>query len=441
MPDLRSIAYPSIWIISALALGYGLIDQSYGLQGGVLVALGLVIMGMLLVIVLAKSEGSRWFLTILAGALILKLIASLLRMSANELFFGGQFDSGRYFNAGGRISRNLLSGDFAEITPQFQTGTPFAEFYSGILQTITGPTLSGEFMAYGILAFVGSYFFYKAAKIAVPLSNLKLYAILIFFWPTLVYWSNGIGKDALMALFMGLTAYGAATTFPEIRGKGLVLLTSGLLGVFTIRPHIATLLVAALVVALVLGYRGEFARKPLKFLAAILILIGIASFIIPRGFEFTGVQEVSLDAIVARIERQQGFSRGGSAFTPPSITAPSEIPLMIATVLVRPFPWEAHNVQAMVQAAEGILLLTLILWRIRSLGSAILAAKSVPFLLFAIVFIVLFIPVFAGIANFGTLARERAMVLPFLFMLLAYRPASIEAKIDHGNPQGLEFSR
>ena len=101
MPDLRSIAYPSILVILALALGYGLVDQSYGLQGGVIVALGLAAVGMLLVTALARPERSRWFLTMLAVALTAKLVGSLLRMSANDIFFGGQFDSGGYFRAGG----------------------------------------------------------------------------------------------------------------------------------------------------------------------------------------------------------------------------------------------------------------------------------------------------------------------------------------------------
>ena len=36
--------------------------------------------------------------------------------------------------------------------------------------------------------------------------------------------------------------------------------------------------------------------------------------------------------------------------------------------------------------------------------------------------VAVFIPAFSFISNFGTLARERAMLLPFILMLIAFKP-------------------
>ena len=52
-------------------------------------------------------------------------------------------------------------------------------------------------------------------------------------------------------------------------------------------------------------------------------------------------------------------AQGGSAFTPVPLTSPLGIPAAIITLLFRPFPWEAGNVQMLVQSAEGLVLLLL----------------------------------------------------------------------------------
>ena len=149
----------------------------------------------------------------------------------------------------------------------------------------------------------------------------------------------------------------------------------------------------------------------------------MAWYLIPVATQYAGLTEANPEALQAYIElRQSQTDGGGSAFSFPSITDPSGIPMIVLTILVRPFPWEAHNLQSFIQAADGMLLLALIIWKIRRLGQAMLALPTNPYVTFILVYTVLFIIAFTTVANFGTLVRERAMLLPLFMMLLAFLP-------------------
>jgi hypothetical protein len=96
-------------------------------------------------------------------------------------------------------------------------------------------------------------------------------------------------------------------------------------------------------------------------------------------------------------------------------------------VLIRPFPWEAHNSQALVSAAEGTLLIYLC-WRHRNRlrRLPLLIRRSYPAFCFA--YAAMFVYAFSTFGNFGILARERVMVLPFIFALLCLPPRAVSAR-------------
>jgi hypothetical protein len=78
----------------------------------------------------------------------------------------------------------------------------------------------------------------------------------------------------------------------------------------------------------------------------------------------------------------------------------------------------------MVQSFEGVIFIGLVLWRIKSLGKAIVSSISNAYILFILIYIIAFIVGYTAIQNFGWLARQRTMMLPFFFMLMAYAPPS-----------------
>ena len=158
-------------------------------------------------------------------------------------------------------------------------------------------------------------------------------------------------------------------------------------------------------------------------------------FFAPILQAYVGLQDLSLETISDYYDSRQGttgdLEEGAGAFKAPSFSDPLFVPKSFLTVLFRPFLWEAHNFQALIQALDGVLLLGLMSWRAPSLGKAILRFRSEPYVIFIIAYVSMLVFALMTIANFGTLARERVMLLPLLLMLPAYQPRSKSEKASN----------
>jgi hypothetical protein len=157
------------------------------------------------------------------------------------------------------------------------------------------------------------------------------------------------------------------------------------------------------------------------FLVALVVM---AALLVVKTDEFltnAGIDTTSGGTVVGGV--QERTSSGGSEFTPASIiNDPQRAPIGVITVLFRPFPFEAHNTQALGVALEGTFLLLFSLYRLRHGLSAVGSMRRRPYVAFSLVYTGLFIIAFSTLANFGLLARERVMLLP-LYLLLFCIPA------------------
>jgi hypothetical protein len=151
---------------------------------------------------------------------------------------------------------------------------------------------------------------------------------------------------------------------------------------------------------------------------AALVMLGLN--LIGGVADYVRLDEVSLDAALLQYEAFQENASGGASFTPVSLYHPLGVPQAIITILYRPFPWEAHSVAALALALESSSLLGLTIVRYRSIRAAIASARSDPFLLFILVYVVLCILAFTSFGNFSIVGRQRLQFLPLFFMLLAY---------------------
>jgi hypothetical protein len=71
---------------------------------------------------------------------------------------------------------------------------------------------------------------------------------------------------------------------------------------------------------------------------------------------------------------------------------------------------------------EGAAIGALLILRLRSLRISLARSREMPFLMFCWVFTGLYVVAFASVANFGILVRERSLVLPAVFVLVAVDP-------------------
>ena len=80
---------------------------------------------------------------------------------------------------------------------------------------------------------------------------------------------------------------------------------------------------------------------------------------------------------------------------------------------------EAKNLQMLASSVEGMLLLGLILWRAPRIVANVRLIRRSPYLMFCTVYTALFIWAWSAILNLGILARQRALVIPFVLALVA----------------------
>jgi hypothetical protein len=410
--------------------GWAMANTSYDVWGAMVVAPVLVAISLPVLRRAARREPDPRIGQLLVIALVLKLVASLSRYYMAFHLYGGVADASRYHEAGALLGAQLRSGDFDIQLGMRVVGTGFIIILTGIVYAITGPSLIGGYLVYSWLGFWGLFGFYRAFVIAFPDGDRWRYALLLFLLPSMLFWPSGIGKDTWMLLTLGVFAYGAALLLSHRRG-GFIVLALAIAGQLAVRPHVAVLACGALLVAYVVRRRPArlTALGPVKSVLVWAVL-GAAGLLVIRQVQgFFGADEFSSDTVnqvLSSTEEHTG--QGGSAFQNGFNGSPQHLPRAIITVLFRPFPFEAHNIQAFIAAAEGsaLLLLFLLSWpRLQQIPRYL---RSRPYLAFSITFTLLFCYAFGHFQNFGILTRERVQVFPVLLVLLAIPPATHEVR-------------
>ncbi len=423
----QSILNLAFLVFLAAFLGLFIAGANYDWQGLLLVGGGLGILAVFLLPRLARSEGEG-FLKVLVFALLLKLVFAMVNYYIAFVIYGVA-DASMYHRSGIIISNYIWNFQFDKVALFLNWSTDFIKFFTGVIYAIIGPSIFGGYLVFTFLSFLGSYYFYRAFRLAFPDGSKGLYAALIFFFPTILFWSSAIGKDALMSLSLGLLAYGGAKVIVNWKWSGIIPLALGFTGALWVRPHIAAISIVALALAFLLpgGKRQHF--NPAVYIIGLAMVAGLAWYLLPQVMSFLNLKQLSSGEIIDYLYNFQiGSGLGGSAYQGFNLYNPVSYFLGPITVLFRPFPWEAHNLQALMESLAAIFLLFLILWRIKSVGRAIASLITNTYSRYIIFYFIAFTLIFTAIVNFGTLVRERVMIQPFLFMLISYNPSRLIEK-------------
>ncbi len=385
---------------------------------GVLMAVSLLLFKL---VARSDPEGDRLFVFLLVS-FALKLAAFDYRLVL------GPLADARIYHYTGRTIAHQLAGGHLPVLASYH-GTEFIRLLAGVAYFVMGETFQGISMLWAWFGLMGMLFFYKAFSTAFPNGNRRLYMPLILLYPTMLMWTSTLGKDALMVSFLGMSTYGAARLRQRIDPIGFWWLLLGLGGMLMIRPHVTMIFGVALAAFALIRPVRAGRLTPVVWLAGLVLFLGVAVGTVRVASRFVGI-ELTEDSVTGFVEstRVRTGRRGGSAFEAVSPRATAGAAIAIPTVLFRPFPMEAHNTVARISSLEGMGLLALMLYRWRNVGGAVVAATRNSYLLLVVIYTLLFIFAFsAAIRNFGILARERAQVLPFVFMLIAYEPRRTES--------------
>lgn len=390
----------------------------------------------------AARAGDRKLFTFFVLALLLKFLATIARYWVTFTIFQSA-DATVYHRYGMALSENFRDGMFTVDLPHIEgklgpltglTETNFIRLFTGIIYTFMGPSKLAGFIFYSWLAFIGLFYLYRAFAVAVPDGSTKSYRRLLFLWPAILYWPSSIGKEAWMMFGLGIAAFGVARILSRNNVVlGIVIAGVGMWLAALVRVHIPAMLAFGLIAAYIIGRsKSTSVWAPIAKGVAMVALIAGGVLLLSRTEEFLKADLTSVEGVTSALEQtSERSAQGGSEFEPAVVRSPLDLPMAFATVMYRPFVFEAHNVTALAAAAQGagLLVLTAIRlpWIIHSLKGF---RRKHPYVIIAVVYILLFTIAFSSFPNFGLLDRQRVQVLPFYFVLMSIPPPSRRKKDD-----------
>jgi len=434
----HSVAAAAPWLVLAAGTFAIMFASSHWFPSPVLSRVLVPVFGLFATIgasryLLAKHPDEPWLGGLFVFAVIAKEIASYLRYSTLVNSYGEVGDASIYNTFGARYwafwtGRSKL----VSILPNVRKSN-FLDFFTGVVYYLFGNDMIAGFLVFGLIAFVGSYLWYRATVEAVPFLDKRLYFLVVFFVPSILFWPSSIGKEALMQFAIGSTALGTAHLLNGKLIRGLLVAVPGAWLMWVVRPHLLALVVLGAATAYLLG-RGPRASRNAPISSSLVKPIGmviltfVVVFAVTQGAKSLGIQQLSLSGVNSELEKTSiSTSQGGSAFnTGNTQLSPLRLPQGMITVLLRPFPWQAPGFLQKLASLEGIALLSFAFIRRKSIAVSLRHIRIVPFLFYCWVLTILYSLTFQAFGNYGLLDRQRSLVLPALYVLLCldWRKAS-----------------
>jgi hypothetical protein len=427
-------------LVAAAPIGLALTieDHGYDIWGIFVVGPPLLLLCLALSRRVARVTADPGVVTFLAGAAFLKVIVGpILRYSTAQAFYGKIADSAAYDLAG-----SVLAPDFRRlIIPELGavSRTRFIEVLTGVVQAIIGDTRMGTYLVFSFFGFLGLLCLYLAFCEAFPGGDRRLFRWLLFLTPTMWYWPSSIGKEAFMLLCIGAATLGAVRVFAG-RLSGLVIGGLGLWGTYVVRPHITLMWLCGFALAAI--PIGKVANRVGGSRRWVAIVLSVAAFAfvpaaigqVEKILKLDDLNVDSAESALGEVNRRTTEKGAdfviGSTFTPPGFAVGA------VTVLARPFPWESPGVQGLLTSTETTVLygvMAVAAWRRRH---GIWQARSNRLVRLGLGYSIAFVTAFASVGNFGILARQRSLVLPFIMAIVACstRPAPVRRVLVDEHP-------
>jgi hypothetical protein len=367
-----------------------------------------------------------WLAKLLVLGVIAKEIASVLRYRTLVNSYGDVGDAS-VFDTYGKRYANAWLGKAGAIAPNLTNirKSNFLRWFTGVVYYLFGSDMIAGFIFFGLVAFVGSYLWYRATAEAVPFLDKRLYFLIVMFVPSILFWPSSIGKEALMQFAIGSAALGTAHIFNGRIVRGVLVAAPGAWLMSVVRPHQLALVALAAAAAYLIGRsprreKAATAKSSLVKPLGLVVVTFVAVFAVSAGANSLGLPSLTLGSVqneldATTVSTQQGssaFNNGGNSLSP------LRLPQGMVTVLLRPFPWEVGGSLQILASLEGVALAGFIFLRRKSLAVSLRHLRSVPFLFYCWTLTILYALTFQAFANFGLLDRQRSLVLPALYVLL-----------------------
>ncbi len=313
------------------------------------------------------------------------------------LNYGG--DAAAYYNKG-------LAGNVT-----FDLGTQAVEIITFFFVKGVGLSFLGVSLVFHFFGFIGLIAFDAALREVTKYSgrNIRILGAVLVFLPSVSFWSAGLGKDAISFMAVGLMLWSCLA----LKRRFFFLLIA-IFSMLLVRPHMAAIIVMSFALSIILK---KNIRSIHRTAVGALALFASAIFV-PYGLEYAGVgSSSSPNDVIAYIEERQSHNlSGGSSLEISDMT----LPMQLLTYLIRPLPFEAHNVSAFMASIDNLVLVIMLLLSLRPLFFRRAPIElSGHNRLFLWVYVAVSWTVLATTtANLGIAMRQKWMFIPILMFLL-----------------------
>ncbi|MEY2449912.1 MAG: hypothetical protein QOH79_3388 [Acidimicrobiaceae bacterium] len=420
--NVSSMSLLFVLAIAGLLVGLAVAMQTtnYDIWGGLLVGSVLLLLTVPLATRAARQENDPKVGRIILLAALVKLSVGSYARYVVAYYVYKASDAEGYFGSGAQLAPQFRIGDFSHLGPL--AGTRFIEVVCGVVIAIINETRLGAFVVFSWLGFLGLYCFYQAFRLAFPEGDHRRYRLLVFFWPSLLFWPSSIGKDAWMVFMLGMAALGIANLYVG-RWRGGFWVAFGSLGCIMVRPHLTAIMMVAFALGLLLRRnRGMYNRMLARPIGTVVLVVGMVlagALVFQQTQTFFKLDSIDLESTQTLLnDTAEQTAEGGSAFTPPNPNSPLGYIEATVTVLFRPFPTEVTGTAA-IAGLEGVALAGLVVMSWRRIVRTVRMSLRNAYVAFAVGYTLVFVYAFAALSNFGILARERSQVFPLLFVILA----------------------
>jgi hypothetical protein len=306
-----------------------------------------------------------------------------------------------YYDIGNRYVSSIF---------EVNLGTDFLVYAVQFLKMNIGGSFLDYFLLFQSFGLLGLVMIHKSIQeiFGSGLPRERHAFALLLFLPGLHFWTVSIGKDALLFLAVALVVWAAL----DIRRRYLVF-GLGLTIMLPVRPHIAALALASMALAVMLG-RGI---KPIYRGLLAMGAMGVFVAILPSVQSVLRVDNLDVDTITDFLAARQQYGLRNDAG---AAIVSSPFPLRIASLLFRPFYFDAQGFLGIVASVENTVWLGVfgyLAWRSRDVYRCSIEN-----------FFVRFCVVYAGTLtilltlvnyNIGLGLRQKMMIMPAVLVVLA----------------------
>ena len=371
---------------------------------------------------LPKDDG-RFLLRVFWWTLVLRyLLAITLNVFSESYGFAAMFwgDSDTY-DSGGYALSLVWRGD-----------------------AIGAPSFTESVGRYGYYYFVGAiYFLFGRNQLLVQLINgtigaltvitmhalagrlfgpavARRVALLMAFFPGMVFWSAGMYKDPAILLCIAVSMYTVVRLREGAPTATLLLFVGAVLALMAMRFYIAYFVVFATLTSFVFLRRGALVPRILSYGSVVAVLLLAFTFVVRQEALEEQNSYLTLERLqVTRTDQanlgQSAFGRGYDVSTPAG--AALALPVGLTYLLFAPFPW------AVAGTRQALVLPEMLVWY--GLMPAFVGGVShsirrqlgavLPILVFAVT-LTLAYALMQG--NIGTAYRQRTQITMFFFLFM-----------------------